>query len=260
MSAIDGGCPLFQFGRNGRFQGFGNDAGQQGKSLVQLAPRRVITRFRVIETRMDGPGQGLVALPVRRCILSQESGNLLQVQIHLAKGAVVYEVYGFRVLDEVPAAVGKVRPALKEAVHRIAVHVLQPALHLGIETLEWTGIGIGLEGAPGGLHEETAPVGASAGGIRIRGGVGKAAVLTGGVGPGLQPVQVQRGHVGKGLERQGGGVAVSAIAQSLDAGTVYHIAVKGKILHGPGHQVVNPVQVLVRAGEPAREGIVGPHA
>ncbi len=244
---------------------------QQRENHVHLASGPVQARFRPIETVMDQAGQFLVpqaeAYGVGRLV--QHLRHLLQIQIYLAEGAVVHQVHrdgivhvhplGGRPVPQVPTAVLQVGPLFQKAFDRIGIHIIQPVLHRRIKPFQRAFVGIVHVRAPGGLHQETAPVGTAAGRIGIGGGMGQAAVGTLGIGPGLQPVQVQRGNRRQGLQEKGGSIAVAAITQALDAGTVHHIAVEGKVLRRPLHQGIDSVEVFIRACETAPLREIGPH-
>ena len=127
-------------------------------------------------------------------------------------------------------------------------------LHHRIEAFQGTFVAVIHERAPGGLDRETAPVGAAARLVGIGRGMGQAAVRALRIGPGLEPVQVQRGDLGHRLQRLRGCIAVPAVAQALDAGAIDHIAAEGEVLHGRLHQAVDGVEVRIRALEAAVPG------
>ena len=84
--------------------------------------------------------------------------------------------------------------------------------------------------------------------------MGEAAVRALGIGPGLEPVQIQRSDIGHRLQRLRGCIAVATVAQAFDAGAIDHIAGEGKVLHGRLHQAVDGIEVRIRAFEAAVPG------
>ena len=170
-------------------------------------------------------------------IFAKDTRHLLQVHEGLDDRAVVHQVHGSRILDvhhllgrrpvtQIPPSVRRGGPFLQETVDRVGVDIIHEPLHHGIETFHRPHVAVTHPSAPGSLDREGAPVRSAACLVWVRGRVRQAAVRTLGILPGLQPVQVERGHVGHGLQGQGRCVPVATISQTLDAGAVDHVSVE----------------------------------
>ena len=72
--------------------------------------------------------------------------------------------------------------------------------------------------------------------------MGQSAVGLYGVVPGLEPVQIERCHVEHILERESGGIAVAAIAQAFDVGTVNHVAAERQAAHRVAYHLMDGVE------------------
>ena len=137
---------MFEGLDDGRAERFRDDARQQREDHVHLAAGGVDAVM--VERFVDACTEGFIALPIRLRIglLAQCKGNLLQLRIDLAEGAVGHEVDGGGISDinalrsrpiaKVPAPVIQVGPGLEQAVHRVGVDIVQPVLHYGIKALQ----------------------------------------------------------------------------------------------------------------------------
>ena len=141
----------------------------------------------------------------------------------------------------------------------MAFGISQPFLHLRIVTFQQALVAIVEIGLPRGGDDETTPVRAATCRIGVGGGVGHVTVLALAVCPCLHPVHVERSQVEEGLCGGGGGVAVAAIAQTLNLRTVHHIAAQREGVQGVVHHFVYLVHVLVRAGKGGFSAVAGAH-
>ena len=141
------------------------------------------------------------------------------------------------------------RPLLQKAIHCVGVDIFKPMPHGRIAPLYQSFIAIAHISPPGRLNYETAPIRAATSPPRGRGGMRQTAILTDDIVPRLEPVGIQRGDIEHYLQRQGRSVAVPAVTESLEVGTINHIAVKSEVFHCICHHIVDLVQILVRAFE-----------
>ena len=151
-------------------QGIRHGADQKRVGQIDLAAGAITGVIRVVESPMDARLQVLKSLAesLRIPVFSQFPGNLLQIRIGLAEGAVVDQVHRFRKHDihilrrgrpvaQIPGPVIGPRPAIlqqQHAVHGVFVYIIQPVKHRRIAAFKQAVIRITHIGAPGRLHDE----------------------------------------------------------------------------------------------------------
>ena len=161
---------------------------------------------------------------------SQHPGYPGHQDVTMGQEAVVDKVDGGRVLRmdarrrnpvaQVPSPVFGIGPRLQQAVYLIAFCISQPLLHHRIITVHQSTVTVVDIRLPGSRDDETAPVRAATGGIRVGCRMGHAAVRALAVAPGLHPVEVEGSQIEEGLGSDGRGIAVATIAQALDLRTI----------------------------------------
>ena len=211
------------------------------------------------KTIVDDAFQRLVTLTERLRFrrFAQYAGYLFQLQVDLAHTAVVHQVDRLLILHihtdalgccpvaEIPPTVFLVGPFLEQSVNGVFVYILEPMLHPRVVVEQHLTIAIVHVGTPRSLHYETAPIGTSACLTIGRSGVGQRPVVVHHVAPSHHPVIVESLHIEERLHGLCGSIAVAAVAQSLNVGTVHHITVESEVLQRVGHHIVDAVQVIV---------------
>ena len=137
----------------------------------------------------------------------------------------------------------------EQAVGHVLFGVGNVALHVGIVPAEEPYVAVLLVGLPRGVGDEGAPEGASAALPEGWPYVRHLAVVALGIGIALQPVAVEGVEVVLQLRGQDGGVAVAAVALTLDVGAIDHVSAERQTAEGVVNHVVDGVEVLVAADE-----------